>query len=55
MYEHLTYEQLRTALSNHKQAVRDNPGDAENSEYHAPAIHYMQEELKQRSIQEERV
>lgn len=55
MYEHMTTEALEAAIADRKRLVRENPRDANNSEEHAPAIHYMTKELERRgSIQEER-
>jgi len=49
MYENMSVEQLKEAIESRKQWCRDNKGSSECSEEHAPAIHYMTQELEKRA------
>jgi len=54
-YENMTDEQIRRAISTHKYNLKNlknlkpaNSGQASN--YYAPAIYYLEEELKRRGV-----
>jgi len=51
-YENMTDEQIRRAISTHKYNLKNlkpaNSGKASN--YYAPAIYYLEEELKRRGV-----
>lgn len=44
----MTVEQIRSEIAAHELDIKRNPNDAENSEYHGPAIHYLKQELERR-------